>query len=586
VRRLSSNGTKSDPSPGPEPRLVREHLSRVLAFPEFAAAPQLSAFLTYIVERKIEGAEDRIKAYSIATEALGRPQSFDPQHDPIVRVQARRVRQALRSYYATPDADGSMRIEMPVGGYAPEFRLPAAPPPEPALPETPVPPLPPVPPAAPEPALTAKPRPEWMTRLILAALVGSFVAVVTTAWANLSLIGNAWDQFAWQQPAADPNPLGMPALVVSVASERQIPGWFSPELFAKGVETNLSKFDEFVVLAPLERNAISDTDYRLDLVFTGTPAAVIGTSRLMRGNSGQIVWTNRFTVPEDSIDSYELIDPVRRLASTLGQPYGVLYSRVLSDPNRNPDQVCLLSGYEWFQNPEKEAIEPIRQCLNDVLERKPGNHVAYMMLAYIHVARFRWGTGDGPLTELAQALNMVKRAIALKPESAGTQQALMEVQWAREKFDLAEAAGRKAVALNPNSSDVIADFGCRLIYSGKYSEGSTYTERAAHWNVLPPAWHQFCRFVAAYNTGSFEQAGRIADQLDGQPGPESLLPVVLMEVRAGNMEKAAAAIQQLLAYDPGYGTDPGASLAKIGLLPVAADPLIAGLRAAIAAAGS
>jgi hypothetical protein len=107
-----------------DPERVRAHVSHILASPDFAAAPQLAAFLRYIVEKKLAGEEEIIKAYTIATEALGRSSDFDAQNDPIVRVQARRLRQALLLYYADGNADQSVRIILPVGGYVPEFALP------------------------------------------------------------------------------------------------------------------------------------------------------------------------------------------------------------------------------------------------------------------------------------------------------------------------------------------------------------------------------------------------------------------------------------------------------------------------------
>ncbi len=106
------------------PDRVRSHVARILASPDFAAAPQLAAFLRYIVDKKLSGEEDIIKAYTIATEALGRSQDFDAQNDPIVRVQARRLRQSLLLYYASPGADLSLRVVLPVGGYVPEFVSP------------------------------------------------------------------------------------------------------------------------------------------------------------------------------------------------------------------------------------------------------------------------------------------------------------------------------------------------------------------------------------------------------------------------------------------------------------------------------
>ncbi len=536
---------------------VRAHLGRVLQHHEFSASPQLASFLTYIVERKIEGAEDRIKAYSIATEALGRASSFDPQADPIVRVQARRLRQALQAYYASPDADSSLRIELSVGNYVPHFIARAGT-------ETAGHPSPQ---AAARPVAKPWSKPAWFILALAAVIAGLLL------WQNSAVIRAEYDSVTWKQPPAESNPLGMPAIVVSAAQERQVPGWFSPELFAKGVETNLSKFDEFVVLAPVENQPLADTDYRLDLVFTGQPSSVLGTVRLVRGRSGQIVWSNRFTVPEDSIDSYELLDSVRKISSTIGQPYGVLYAQVLSDPNRTADQVCLLAGYEWFQVPERSRISEIAECLDDMIKRKPGNHVAYMMRAYMHVANFRTAQGMGPDAELIAALTMAKRAVALRPESAGTRQAMMEVQWARGKFDMAEEEGRKAAALNPNSSDVVADFGCRLIYEGKYSEGETYARRAARLNSQPPIWHAFCLFIAAYNTGNYAEAAQVADTLEGHPAPEASIPVILMAMRGGQTDKARLALEGLLDYEPSIAHDVGEVLAKIGLFPDVARPI-------------
>ncbi len=539
----TSNGHDGEP----DEAAVRAHLKIVLQHPDFASSPQLASFLSYVVERKLEGAEERIKAYSIATEALGRPASFDPQADPIVRVQARRLRQALLAYYNTASADPAMRIELTAGNYVPQF-LPGAS----------------VPPHAP----AASPR---RKRWPVLALAVALAAVLL--WTNRNTIRAELDAYLWRQPPTDANPLGMPAIIVSAAQERQVPGWFSPELFAKGVETNLAKFDEFVVLAPVPNLPLADTDYRLDLVFTGQTSSVLGTVRLVRGRSGQIVWSNRFTVPEDSIDTYELLDPVRKISSTIGQPYGVLYAQVLSDPNRTADQVCLLSGYEWFQVPERDGIEPIRKCLDDMIKRKPGNHVAYMMQAYIHVANFRTEQGMGADAELTKALTMAKRALALRPESAGTRQAMMEVQWARGKFDLALDEGRKAAALNPNSSDVVADLGCRLIYQGKYSEGETYALRAARLNSQPPIWHAFCLFLAAYNTGRFTEAAQVADMLEGHPAPEAAIPVIIMAMRDGKTAKARAALKGLAAYEPGIVDNPTEVLAKIGLFPDVSKPI-------------
>jgi hypothetical protein len=101
---------------------VRAALERVVTSPGFTGSRRLSAFLRYVVERALDGHGDRLKGYTIAVEALGRPPSFDPQIDPIVRVEAGRLRRALDRFYAGAGRDEPVLIGLPLGSYVPTFR--------------------------------------------------------------------------------------------------------------------------------------------------------------------------------------------------------------------------------------------------------------------------------------------------------------------------------------------------------------------------------------------------------------------------------------------------------------------------------
>jgi hypothetical protein len=79
---------------------VRASLERVVASVELSKSPQLVSFLRFVVEAELNGRSRQVKAYTIATDALGRDARFDPQADPIVRVEAGRLRRALKKYYA------------------------------------------------------------------------------------------------------------------------------------------------------------------------------------------------------------------------------------------------------------------------------------------------------------------------------------------------------------------------------------------------------------------------------------------------------------------------------------------------------
>ena len=100
---------------------VREELARVIGSAVFRDSPRLSQFLTFVVETALAGNSEQIKAYTVAVDALGRGMDFDPQHDPIVRVQAGRLRNALGRYYAGAGSGDPLRIELPCGTYVPVF---------------------------------------------------------------------------------------------------------------------------------------------------------------------------------------------------------------------------------------------------------------------------------------------------------------------------------------------------------------------------------------------------------------------------------------------------------------------------------
>jgi len=95
-------------------------LEQVLSTPIFQEAPKMSAFLEYVVLKTLDGDSSRIKAYTIAVDALGKPNDFDPQGDPSVRVMAHRLRKALTTHYECP-SNHEIEIVMTVGRYVPEF---------------------------------------------------------------------------------------------------------------------------------------------------------------------------------------------------------------------------------------------------------------------------------------------------------------------------------------------------------------------------------------------------------------------------------------------------------------------------------
>ena len=112
---------KGDSRASQNPADVRAQLDRILASVEFHAPERGRGFLQYIVEETLEGRQEQLKAYTIAQAVFGRDASFDAQNDPVVRIEAGRIRRALERYYLVCGRDDPIRITIPKGGYSPHF---------------------------------------------------------------------------------------------------------------------------------------------------------------------------------------------------------------------------------------------------------------------------------------------------------------------------------------------------------------------------------------------------------------------------------------------------------------------------------
>jgi serine/threonine-protein kinase len=108
--------------------LVRGELERVLGSETFAQSESLKRFLRHVVEKTLEGREGELKEQVLGADVFGRGDSYDPRIDPIVRVQATRLRGKLRDYYHTEGVRAPLVIDLPKGSYVPSFSKSGEPP--------------------------------------------------------------------------------------------------------------------------------------------------------------------------------------------------------------------------------------------------------------------------------------------------------------------------------------------------------------------------------------------------------------------------------------------------------------------------
>jgi hypothetical protein len=111
---------------GVEAEDIRAQVGRLIHSKTFETSDVHRRLLQYLAEKSISGDADRLKEYTIGLEAFGKPPTYDPKHDSIVRLQAGRLRQKLEAYYQAEAAGDAVRVSMPKGAFKLNFEPVAA----------------------------------------------------------------------------------------------------------------------------------------------------------------------------------------------------------------------------------------------------------------------------------------------------------------------------------------------------------------------------------------------------------------------------------------------------------------------------
>src|ERR1051326_7779423 len=156
--------------------LTQAEIERILHSDTFRNSDVLRRLLRFLADKTISGEADQLKEYTIGIDALGKPSSYDPRQDSVVRIQVGRLRQKLAEYYRTEGKDDSLVVEVPKG----RFKLSLEPRPEPAPTEQ----------AAPTPIVAVVERPsksfDWRRMTIILGAVLA-LALVWGIYTSLQL---------------------------------------------------------------------------------------------------------------------------------------------------------------------------------------------------------------------------------------------------------------------------------------------------------------------------------------------------------------------------------------------------------------
>ena len=563
----------------PSPADIRSELDRMTVSDVFLKSPQLVSFLRFVVESTLHGKQDRIKAYTIGVEVLRRDTKFDPQLDPIVRVEATRLRRTIERYYATAGANDPVIIDLPRGSYIPTFRRR----------ET----------AVSRPALVPN-KFERLFRFVRARPIlagAALLSLIVVGVALAILLRQATHLIATASEQRSGN--GLPVVVMTPFTVVGTPGAgaISATVLLEKMRDAFVRFESVnIVAAPKEgtgpdgssQAAEPRSDYRFHGFINYLPdGAATVQVRLLDTQNGSDVWTQMFDRIEPRQDANAAEDSiVLATSATLFQPFGVIHARErvkhLATGEGDPRYRCIIEASESLRSFDPSQHLRAQGCLERLTAEIPSFGLGFRYLAVIYLRGYQFGVGsrpDGGPT-LDKALQSARRAVELQPESSRGYNTLASIYLASGEVEQAFAASDRAIALNIYDMGVLGDYGGRMISAGEIDRGIALLRRAAGLGTVRPATHHFYLFLGNYLKGNLADAMYEANQLTSNTNPLGLLARALTAAQNGDHEKALNLLDRLVVLQPAWRNNPRGQLEKLFPTPAIVDRLAGDLIAA------
>jgi TolB-like protein/Tfp pilus assembly protein PilF len=563
----------------PSEQEVRQELSTLLAHGEFHASERNRRFLTYIVEETLQGRAERIKAYSIAIAAFDRSDDFDPLTDPIVRIEASRLRRSLEHYYLTAGKSDPVVIDMPKGSYVATFRYADAaaaaehhaPAPAEETPAAHPKVLPPD--ARPTGPAAKRGRNPWIWAA--AAALGAVVAIQAAVY--------AWNR---SDPAGTAAAMRGPSLVVlpfeNVGADRNL------DFVARGLTfeiiNSLTRFSDLFVFGPdsslaasrLGARGMTVDTARANYILSGsvysTDEAVRVSAILVDARSNRSVWSANL---DRSLSTADLLsiqsDIAEQVATAIGRPYGAVFSLTADEIAAKPaaslrSYECVVRFRQRWREYDPSEYDDMRACLEQTIKADPGYARAYASLALLDMDAVRFGFGQGQtmVDPLREAMDYSKRALDMDPGETDAYLALSMAYWFSGDFDASIGAARRGLLIDPNNTDLMAELGFRYAFQEKWDMSQPLIAEAFARNPALPSGYRIANFQFHYMHGDYQAAAREALQIKARYVVYGYLALAAAYGQLGDQPKAAAALTELLKIDPRYGERVEADLLRRG----------------------
>jgi adenylate cyclase len=494
-----------NPIPGePPPAAVREQLDRVLAAPEFSASQRMAAFLRFVVNEKLEGRADRIKQFTIATKVFEREKGFDQQNDPVVRVQAAKVRRALQRYYFEEGRGDPIRIEIPKGTYVPTFALVEA---------------------------------EDETRPSESNRQSRSPRVAVMPFANQS--GESSKDYLAVGFAEDLSTELSRFAGVSVVA------FYTTQQCAAGNAD----------VCQLGREL--DADYLLTGSFRQVEPFLRINVQLCRTSDGRQLWGERFNRDLTTSGLHDVQDEIMHLVlARVAGRYGAIHE-ARGPATRRVDHASL-TGYEavlrslyYDKTLDPADYADALAALEASAKSEPNSAIILARLAILYLDSYAFGL-DAVEDALAKGVQHAERAISLDRNS---QDALYALSWAsllqRDRGGVVKAA-RRLIELTPGEAYLVGTGGWFLAMAGERQEGMSIIQRSQSLNPRCPTWFHFVPFLEHFENSEYEAALSEAKLLGVPELFWDPLTKAATLGHLGRMDEAREFLNRLLALRPDF----------------------------------
>ena len=573
-------------APHPKPDEVRAYLHALQGHGAFNASERNRRFLSYVVEETLEGRADRIKAYNIALAAFDRGEDFDPLTDPIVRIEASRLRRSLEHYYLTAGKSDQIRIDIPKGSYAATFAYIHDDPPQDQ---------PPRPDAEPDAH-----RPEPMTepqrrqRPVLALMTVAVAAVMAASIAAYFVLSQGQQTDTVASGARGPAVLVMPFEFIG--------GDQTQSYLARGITYEvigtLTRFEDLFIYGSDTSFSMLDADESKfggvtpDYVLSGSVqtdnARVRVAAILSEAKTNQYLWS---ASTEEDLSTAGIAqiqkEIVAKVVTAIAQPDGFVFDQKAREIATKPAEKlasyeCVVRFRQYWGSYSSRDFSSVRECLERTVADDPlyGRADAALALLYVDTYRFGFGAADISFDPLQRAMELANKSIELEPNASGGYLAKSMAQWFLHDVDGSIATARHGLDINPYNTDLLADLGLRLAQRARWDEAMPLIKEAYERNPGSPIGYHIATFLHEYMMGNYRAALDAANKVQTPNVLYGAMARAMAHAQLGEMDEAKKAVDEILEIDPHYADHIKEDLLRRNHAPEINDAILAGLRKA------